>query len=128
MMKNNAYTGISFPFRLSVRGGVAMSSTSPNSPQHIEEGLRQLISTKKKQRVMEANFGNTIYNYLLEYQDESLYGLIKYELIQLLEEQENRIRVDQHSTTVYGVGNTIYAEIHYSIDKYEEDFILSTEV
>ena len=44
-MPQSGFTGISYPFRISNRGGVVMSTTSRHDPSHISESIQQIFNT-----------------------------------------------------------------------------------
>ena len=46
-MSNKGHYGISFPFRVGVKGGIAMSGTYVNFARHIEESIQQIVSTRR---------------------------------------------------------------------------------
>jgi phage baseplate assembly protein W len=126
----SGYTGISFPFRLNQKGGIAMSTTSTYDKTHIEEGLTQLLGTALGERVME-RIGNTASQYIFDPNDESLHTLIKYETVKLIQDYEPRITVNESATTVYGDDEFIYVEIHYTINKYvssDTEFVSNIQV
>ena len=56
-MANIGYKGISFPFRFNGLGGVAGSSVETDNPAHIIESIRQIIGTRRGERVMRPEFG-----------------------------------------------------------------------
>ena len=51
------YKGISFPFRFNNIGGVAASAVEIDNPAHIVESIRQIIGTRRGERVMRPEFG-----------------------------------------------------------------------
>ena len=53
----NEYQGISFPFRINGRGGVAMSGRTNTEQKHIQESLQVLLGTKEFERVMRPYLG-----------------------------------------------------------------------
>ena len=59
-MGQSGFKGISFPFRISNRGGVVMSTTSQNDPTHIAESIQQIFYTNHLERPMESDIYNTI--------------------------------------------------------------------
>lgn len=123
MANNTGITGISHPFRLNQKGGIAMSTTSTYDKTHIEEGLRQLFGTNKGERVMERNAGTLLSDYVFDPSDESLYNLIKYEVLQEIADNEPRITVNEDITTVFADevdDSKIFVELHYTINKYDD--------
>lgn len=101
--EERGYYGISFPFRLGVKGGVVMSGTSALDSPHIEESIMQILNTTMGERVMEFNVGTNISMGLFEPNDESVNTLIKYEIVKALETYEPRIEVTQDDITLENV-------------------------
>ena len=54
---SQGYRGVSFPFRFNAVGGVAVSSVEAGNPAHILESIRQIIGTRRGERVMRPEFG-----------------------------------------------------------------------
>ena len=120
---SKGYYGISFPFRIGVKGGVAMSGTNINSARHIEESIQQILCTRRGERVLEYHFGSSVSHGLFEPTDVTLTNLIKYEIIEALESLEPRIELKKDDIKVYsevdinGI-NRVIAEIPYTIKDY----------
>lgn len=120
---SKGYYGISFPFRIGVKGGIAMSGTDINSARHIEESIQQILGTRRGERVLEYHFGSSISHALFEPNDVTLANLIKYEIIEALGHLEPRISVNTDNIKVYsevdddGISKVI-AEIPYTIKDY----------
>ena len=51
------YKGISFPFRFNHVGGVATSDVEKGNPAHILESVRQIVGTRRRERVMRPELG-----------------------------------------------------------------------
>ena len=51
-MAQSGFTGISYPFRVTNRGGCAMSTTSKTDPTHIAESIQQIFGTSYLERPM----------------------------------------------------------------------------
>lgn len=51
------YKGVSFPFRLNNVGRVATSTVEMDNPAHIIESVRQIVGTRRKERVMRPELG-----------------------------------------------------------------------
>lgn len=131
-MNNKGYYGISFPFRVGVKGGVAMSGTNSFAIPHIEESIIQILSTNLGERTMEYHFGSNVSVSIFDPSDESANSLIKYEIVKALEKFEPRIEVEtdaiqlkegeitsEGNLTVDGLGsNSIVAIIPYKVKDY----------
>lgn len=123
----DGYTGVSFPFRISNRGGTLLSSTSLEKPQHIEESIEQILSTSIYERLMELDKGSRISLYLFEPNDTSSHNLIKYEIAEILNREEPRIEVKLEDINIYSKDEKIFAEIEYYIKDYGRKYIYTKE-
>lgn len=88
------YKGISFPFRIGQKGGVVMSGTSDMEIQHIIESIKQILLTRKGERVNEPEFGADLYNVIFENLDETLLNVLTFKIQDALQRWEPRIEVD----------------------------------
>ncbi len=118
-MSEKGYYGISFPFRLGVKGGVVMSGTNALSSPHIEESIIQILNTTLGERVMEFNVGSNVSYAVFEPNDESAQTLIKYEILKALETYEPRIEIGQDDIQLESVdrGNesSIIVNLRYRV-------------
>ena len=76
---SQSYTGISFPFRIGVKGGVVLSTTTEQEAEHIKESIIQIIGTKPMERIMEYHIKSDVSTYIFDPNDESTRALIAYE-------------------------------------------------
>lgn len=123
-MAVSGYTGISYPFRVTNRGGCAISTTSKTDPTHIQESIQQIINTHFLERPME---GGEVYSQVLtllfEPNDESLQQVIRSYIIDDLERLEERIECeDDYVEFVVEVDDNgaevLFVNITYKIIKY----------
>ena len=122
-MPQSGYTGISYPFRISNRGGVVMSTTGKNDPTHISESIQQIFNTNFLERPMESDIYNTITTLLFEPNDLTLQQVLKTRIISDLERLEDRIVCDEEGIEFVveeekGV-EYLYANVTYRIIKYQ---------
>lgn len=75
--------GISFPIRLSGSGGLKMTENN----KHIEDDLAILVNTKKFERVMNPELGNTLDGSIFENDDVSIESLLKFELVNIFQNE-----------------------------------------
>lgn len=120
---SKGHYGISFPFRVGVKGGIAMSGTDINSARHIEESIQQILSTRIGERVMEYHFGSSVSSSLFEPTDATLMNLMKYEIVEALETFEPRIELKKDDISIYSETDTkginrVIAEIPYIVKDY----------
>lgn len=122
------HTGVSFPFRLGVKGGIVMSTTDVNSVEHIEESMIQILKTKKFERTMETHMYSDLRSFTFKTIDESLKSLLKYMICEALK-LETRITVSQEDITVTQEGDSVTADIGYRIPIYGDGiYYLSTQI
>ena len=122
-MPQSGFTGISYPFRISNRGGVVLSTTDYDNPQHIEESIQQLLGTSFLERPMEADIYSNVSSLLFEPNDVALQQVLKSRIVEDLERLEERIECDEDGIefTVEVDDNGVeylYATITYKVIKY----------
>lgn len=84
--------GLKFPFTFQKRSGGAQISTATSSDHaHIHESIRQILGTRKGERFMRPDFGSRLHELVFEPNDRLLYGLIRHEVIEALDQWEPRI-------------------------------------
>lgn len=120
------YRGISFPFRLSEKGGVATTVANINSVPHIIESIQQILSTRRLERCMEYHIYSDLDTFIFEDTDESTKSLLKYEIEQALK-LETRIEVQNVEVT--SKDNKIIAVISFIVPEFDnKDFSTEIEV
>lgn len=122
-MPQSGYTGISYPFRISNRGGVVMTTTSKNDPSHIAESIQQIFNTSHLERPMESDVYSTVTSLLFEPNDFTLQQVLKSRIVSDLERLEERIECSEDGiefeVEVDDDGTEyLYALISYKIIKY----------
>ena len=122
-MPQSGFTGISYPFRVSNRGGVVMSTTSKNDPTHIAESIQQIFITNFLERPMESDIYTSVTSLLFEPNDISLQQVLKSRIVADLERLETRVKCleDNIEFEVETDDNGIeylYAYITYNITRY----------
>lgn len=113
---SKGYYGLSFPFRISNTGGLAMTGSSYFESPHIAESIQQTLGTITGER-LRSSFGSNLSVAIFEPNDETAINLIKYEIAEALK-QDTRIKVEEDDIEVYSEDNYIYAEIKYRILDY----------
>lgn len=121
-MPQSGFKGISYPFRISNRGGVVMSTTSKNDPTHIAESIQQIFNTNFLERPMEAEIYSNVTSLLFEPNDIALQQVLKSRIVSDLERLEERIECDEDSVEfeveIEDDVEYLYAYITYKIIKY----------
>lgn len=125
-MAETGFTGISFPFRIGVKGGVVTSTTSVTDVQHIIEAVKQILMTRPMERCMEYHFKSNIDSDIFEPNDASCRTLIAYQVKEALRELEDRIEVN--SVEVESNGSSIIAVINFTVLKYNTVHVANIKV
>lgn len=125
-MSERGFTGISFPFRIGVKGGVVTSTTSVSDVQHIIEAMKQILGTRPMERCMEYHFKSDIDSDIFEPNDASCRTLIAYQVKEALTELEDRISVK--SVDIVSEGSSINAVIHFTILAYNTVHVANIKV
>ena len=126
-MAQSGFTGISYPFRVTNRGGCAMSTTSRTDPTHIAESIQQIFGTNYLERPMEGGeVYTTVTMLLFEPNDEGVQAILRSIIVEDLERLEDRISVSEEDIDFVveeenGV-EYLYVIITYTILKYNADF------
>ena len=125
-MAERGFTGISFPFRIGVKGGVVTSSTSAMDVQHIIEGMTQILRNKPMERCMEYHFKSEIDANIFEPNDVSIKTLLTYQVMEALRELEDRITVE--SVSITSEGSSVIAVITFTVIAYNTSHTTSIKV
>ena len=110
------YTGISFPFRIGVRGGVIMSSTNRYEIPHIEESIIQILGTRRMERWMEYHIFSNLEIFMFEPNNRSLHTLFKH---QLKEAMRNDRRVKIMDINFIVSNEFLDVDIHFRVENYQ---------
>lgn len=125
-MAERGFTGISFPFRIGVKGGVVTSTTGAMDVQHIVEAMTQILCTRPMERCMEYHFKSEIDSSIFEPNDASIKTLLSYQVTEALRELEDRIAVD--SVDITSEGSSVIAVIHYTVLAYNTSHTTNIKV
>lgn len=118
IMSKSGYTGLSFPFRLNNRGGIAMSTTTVTAPDHINESIAQILLTQLKERPMELAVGSDVHRAVFTPNDPVSHAVLRYNILDALTRLEPRISVTEDNILIVGVDNVIYVQINYVVKEY----------
>lgn len=117
-MSKSGYTGLSFPFRLNNRGGIAMSTTTVTAPDHINESIAQILLTQLKERPMELAVGSDVHRSIFSPNDPVTHSILRYNILDALTRLEPRISVTEDNIFIVGIENVIYVQINYVVKEY----------
>lgn len=131
-MPQSGFTGISYPFRISNRGGCVMSTTSRTDPTHIAESIQQIFNTNFLERPMESEIYTSVTALLYEPNDIALQQVLKTRIVDDLERLEERIECDEEGiefkVEVEDDVEYLYAYITYNIIKYNTYYTSKVKV
>lgn len=89
------YKGISFPFRIDGRGGVANSELTYTQLERIKESIYQILLTYPGERVMEPEFGCRLRDFIFEnVMDATVKTMIRFEIERAITRWEPRIQIN----------------------------------
>ena len=131
-MPISGFTGISYPLRVSNRGGCVMSTTSATDPTHIAESIQQIFNTSFLERPMEAEIYTSVTSLLFEPNDETLQQVLKSRMVEDIERLEERVECDEDGiefvVEVEDDVEFLYAYITYVITKYNTSYTSKVKV
>ena len=110
------YTGISFPFRIGVRGGVVLSSTSKFAIPKIEESIIQILGTRRMERWMEYHIFSDLDTVVFEPNDRSLQTLFRHQLMEALQ-HDSRVKIAQ--ITFHADDEFLWVDIDFRVIRYQ---------
>ena len=106
--------GISFPFRINVRGGIAMSVTNTNTFTHTDEAIHQLLTTERGERLMEFYLYSDLDTLIFEPNDETTKSLLEFEVKDTIQTHlSDTLEID--NIEVSQTKNLIFADITYHL-------------
>jgi len=124
-MTGSALSGISFPFRFSSSGGVAVAT----SVDKVKANLNALIMSKKKERLIRANVGTIAYGRVLRSMSETSGMIADFIAEAALEFEPNIAEVRVTVTRERGKnGNSVFATLHFRVKGSMEQIPMKVEL
>lgn len=120
------FRGISFPFRIGVRGGVVMSSTSLLEVPHIIEAMQQILLTHPYERSMEFHFRSQVVENVFNVNGIDTQQLVAYQVKESLRELEDRVEVED--VVITEEKEKMYANITFKVLAYNSVYNATMEV
>lgn len=124
-MSQLGFKGISFPFRIGVKGGVVTSSTSVSDVTHIVESIRQILGTRRFERTMEFHLFSDVDTQIFESNDVSTYTILEYQVKEALKLEP---RIEVVSVKALGEANRIIVDIVFTVPAYGSTFATKVKV
>lgn len=109
--------GISFPFRVSVRGGATMSVANTNSVDKIVESMQQIVLTREGERCMEYDVYSQIDKLIFNIEDDTLRQVCEYMLRDAINRLETRVTVNEVRLARDENTGIIYALVNFTVNK-----------
>lgn len=119
--------GISFPFRVGVKGGVVMSEASSTSVAHMVESIQQILLTRPMERSMSFEIYSDIDAEIFSPNDTSSHTLLEYQVRKAIEYLEPRVVVSSVQVSS-DEENKVIAHIVFSMTQFEGAYTTDVEV
>ena len=114
--------GISFPFRVSVRGGATMSVANTNSVDKIVESMQQIVLTREGERCMEYDVYSQIDKLIFNIEDDTLRQVCEYMLKDAINRLETRVTVNEVRLARDENTGIIYALVNFTVSKTNNNY------
>ena len=114
--------GISFPFRVSVRGGATMSVANTNSVDKIVESMQQIVLTREGERCMEYDVYSQIDKLIFNIEDDTLRQVCEYMLRDAINRLETRVTVNEVRLARDENTEIIYALVNFTVNKTNNNY------
>ena len=114
--------GISFPFRVSVRGGATMSVANTNSVDKIVESMQQIVLTREGERCMEYDVYSQIDKLIFNIEDDTLRQVCEYMLGDAINRLETRVTVNEVRLARDESTGIIYALVNFTVNKTNNNY------
>ena len=114
--------GISFPFRVSVRGGATMSVANTNSVDKIVESMQQIVLTREGERCMEYDVYSQIDKLIFNIEDDTLRQVCEYMLGDAINRLETRVTVNEVRLARDENTGIIYALVNFTVNKTNNNY------
>ena len=114
--------GISFPFRVSVRGGATMSVANTNSVDKIVESMQQIVLTREGERCMEYDVYSQIDKLVFNIEDDTLRQVCEYMLKDAINRLETRVTVNEVRLARDEKTGIIYALVNFTVNKTNNNY------
>lgn len=123
-MATSGFNGVSFPFRVTSQGGIAISTTNKYDSAHIEESIKQILTTHPLERPMEDGFSSKVITSLFEPNNETLKTVIKRQIVEAIRVLDKRVELKESGIELTVVTENdgsefLYATVTYKVIKYQ---------
>ena len=111
--------GISFPFRIGIRGGVVMSEDTHMDLPHLGEAVQQVILTSVGERPMLPNFGSEIDTSVYEPDSQSSRTMLEFQVKEAIKAHLSD-RLILRGVTSYFEDSSIFVKVRFSSTEFED--------
>lgn len=124
------YTGVSFPFRIGVNGGVQLSTTDKYNAQHIMESIQQILNTEYSERPMEMEIYSNVDSTIFEPNDKMTQSILAEEIVDCIERLEERVSLSSDDISFYTIttesgAEELYCNLVVYVHDYEAYYTLN---
>ena len=120
---NSTLKGISFPFRVSNSGGIAMSSISNSNIAHIIEKIKIILTTFVGDRTMEQGWCSQVETLVFKDNEASTHALLEYHVENALRKLSDLIGVE--NVYAHGENGYMYVDIKFRLLTYDRVYTLN---
>lgn len=110
--------GISFPFRISSKGGAAMSVANSNSVEKLVESMQQIVGISEGERCMEFNVYSEVRSLLFSSvdTDDTILSVCEYMVKDAINRLEPRVTVNDVVIKFDEDSNSIIAIVNFTVN------------
>lgn len=110
--------GISFPFRISSKGGATMSVANSNSVERLVESMQQIVGTSEGERCMEFNVYSEVRSLLFSNveTDDTIFSVCEYMVKDAINRLEPRVTVNDVVIKVDELTNSMIAVVNFTVN------------
>ena len=119
--------GISFPFRISSKGGAAMSVANSNSVEKLVESMQQIVGISEGERCMEFNVYSEVRSLLFSSvdTDDTILSVCEYMVKDAINRLEPRVSVNDVVINFDEITNSIIAVVNFTVNSTKDTYITS---
>ena len=122
MQEQSTLTGISFPFRVSSLGGIALSTTGTTNVSHIVDKITLVLTTFIGERTMEIEGCSQVDTLIFKDNEKSTHTLLEYQVENALRQLNDVINV--LSVNAHGDDNYMYVDIEFKLVQFDKVYTL----
>jgi phage baseplate assembly protein W len=118
--------GMSFPFRISVKGGVTESIADSSTVTKYVESMQQIVSTKQGERFMNFDIYSEVDKLVYNVNDSTIRKSCEYLVKECLNKLETRVTVND--VTIVTEDSTVLAMVNFTVNSTNQKYLAPLEV